>query len=122
MTGKEAFKLAFERLFEAALQRFHAECTAEEREEAKKDFAHRFAPQLKLLGQHLKLEQFPEEIIREIEKKILHFPTTEVAQIIASAPLIEQMQAALQTIAARKVQERLLEHVLTQVDAPYGGH
>ena len=68
MTGKEAFELAFERLFEVALHRFDTECTAEEREEAKKDFAHRFAPQLKLLGQHLKLEQFPEEIVHEIEK------------------------------------------------------
>lgn len=122
MTGKEAFEVAFERLFETALRRFHAECTTEEREEAKKDFAHRFAPQLKFLGQHLRLEQFPEEIVREIEEKILHLPPAKVAQMIASAPLIEQMQAALQTIAAKEAKEHLLEHLLTQVDAPYGGH
>ena len=122
MTGKEIFELAFERLLEAALRRFQAEGTAQEREEARKDFVHRFALQLEFLGQHLELEQFPEEIVREVEEKILHLPPTKVAQMIASAPLIEQMQAALQMIAAKEARERLLEHVLTQVEAPYGGH
>ncbi len=122
MTGKEAFELAFERLFDAALHRFQTKCSEEEREEARRDFVRRFDPQLKFLEKHLKLEQFPEEIFRELEEKITHFSPVEVAKVLASASLVEQMQAALQAIAARQARERLLEYALTQTEDPYGGH
>jgi hypothetical protein len=122
MRGREAFEQAFERLFEAALARFQVECTPKEREEAKLNFSKRFAVQLEALDKYLELDRFPEEIISQIEENIAGLSPVELAERVALAPLVEQMQAAFHAIAAKQAKERLLEHALSQADEQYGGH
>ena len=43
MTGKEALLQAFDRLFDRAATKLRVECSAEEKETAKKQFEDRFA-------------------------------------------------------------------------------
>ena len=51
MTGREALLQAFDRLFDRAAKKLNVECSAEERELAKKQFEDRFAALLDSLRQ-----------------------------------------------------------------------
>jgi hypothetical protein len=121
MTGREALLEAFDRLFLRAAAKLHVECTENEMEQAKQDFAERFSTVLDLAGQ-VSLLGIPEEVMRSMESAIDRLPPAELAGHIAAIPLVQQTQAMLRQLAHRAAERRLIEHLVSQADDSYGGN
>ncbi len=121
MTGKEAMLQAFDRLFDRAAQKLKVECTAEEKEEAKKQFADRFSALLDAVAQ-VKIDQVPDEVIAGMESAIDRITPTEVVGLLASIPLAHQGHEMMRSVAYRAAEQRLLDHLIKQADDRYGGN
>jgi hypothetical protein len=121
MTGREALLQAFDRLFDAAAQKLNVVCTAEERAEAKEQFANRFEAALQL-AEKVQVPEVPSGVIEAMETAIAQLSPAELAGVIASVPLAQQTQEMLRAIAFRQAEQRLLEHFALQADDRYGGN
>ncbi len=121
MTGKDALLSAFDRLFEKAAAKLNLQCTTEEREEAKRQFAARFAAALDIVGQ-INVPEIPAEVMDAMEQAIDHLSPAQVVGYLASIPLAQQAQDMLRAIAYRAAEQRLLEHIVSQTDDRYGGN
>jgi len=120
MTGKEALLYAFDRLFDTAARRLRLQCSAEDKEEAKKQFEARFSAVLEGVNQ-LKLKELPEEAIASMEKGINELSAADLAGMLASVPIVHQAHEMLRFIAFRAAEQRLLEHYIASADDRYGG-
>src|SRR5438477_8043489 len=121
MTGRDALLQAFDRLFDAAARKLNVVCTAEERAEAKDQFANRFESALKL-AEKVEVPEVPSAVIEAMETAIAQLSPAELAGVIASVPLAQQTQEMLRAIAFRQAEQRLLEHFVLQADDRYGGN
>ena len=121
MTGKEAMLRAFDRLFDRAAQKLSVECSADEKEEAKKQFSERFATLLDALHR-VNVEELPEEAIEGMEKAIDQISPNELVGLLASIPIAHQGHEILRSIAYRTAEQRLLAHLIEQSDDSYGGN
>jgi hypothetical protein len=120
MTGKEAVLGAFDRLFDRAAKKLRVECSPEEKDEAKRQFADRFAALLAGL-ERVEVHELPEEVLDTMEKAIDRISPTEVVGLLASIPIAHQGHEMLRGIAYRAAEQRLLEHLISQADDRYGG-
>lgn len=121
VTGRDAVLAAFDRLFDRAAARLRIECAPEEREEARQDFAERFAGILTLADQ-AHLPSIPEPLLEAMEARLDAISPAQLAGYLATIPLVQETAAVLQRIAYRAAQQRLLEHVISQADDRYGGN
>jgi hypothetical protein len=121
MTGKEAMLQAFDRLFDRAATKLRVECSEEEKAEAKKQFAERFAALLEGL-ERVDVGTMPDEVIASMEGAIDRITPTEVIGLLASIPIANQGHEMMRTIAYRAVEQRLLDHIFSQAEEKYGGN
>ena len=121
MTGRDALLQAFDRLFDAAARKLNAVCTAEERADAKEQFANRFESAL-AIAQKVQVPELPSAVIEGMETAIAQLSPAELAGVIASVPLAQQTQEMLRSVAFRQAEQRLLEHFALQADDRYGGN
>ena len=121
MTGKEALLTAFDHLFEKAAAKLNLKCSAEEKAEAKRNFADRFSAALEVAGK-VSVPEIPAEVMTAMEQAIEHLSPAQVVGYLASIPLAQQAQEMLRTIAYRAAEQRLLEHLVSQADDQYGGN
>ncbi len=121
MTGKEAMMQAFDRLFDRAAKKLNLACSAEEKEEAKRRFAERFAALLEGLHQ-IKVDELPGEVISAMESAIDQLTPTDVVGLLASIPIAHQGHEMMRGIAYRAAEQRLLEYLIEQTDDRYGGN
>ncbi len=120
ITGRDALLSAFDRLFEKAARRLSVECSADEREEAKRRFEERFSMLLEAL-QQLQLRELPEDAVRNMEEGIETLSPADLVALLASVPLVTQAQELLRQLAYRAAEQRLLEHYIRSADDRYGG-
>jgi len=121
MTGRDALLAAFDRLFVAAAAKLQVEVTPEEREEAKGQFAERFAGMLELTGR-FESPALPGEVLEEMEAQIGRISPVELAGVLAALPLAQQAQEMLRALAFEHAQQKVLEHLARQADTRYGGN
>jgi hypothetical protein len=121
MTGREAMLQAFDRLFDRAANKLRVECSADEKESAKKQFEERFAALLEALDQ-MKIDEVPDEVLKNMEGAIDRISPTEVVGLLASIPIAHQGQELMRQVAYRAAEQRLLEHLIKQADERYGGN
>ena len=121
MTGREALLQAFDRLFDAAARKLNAECTAQERADAKTAFEQRFQAALEVANK-VEVTELPAQVLSEMESAIGALSPAELAGVIASIPLAQQTQEMLRALAFRQAEQRLLEHFALQADTRYGGN
>ncbi len=121
MTGKEAVLQAFDRLFDKAAAKLRVECTDEEKQEAKRQFAQRFSAALEVAGE-ISMPEIPEDVMRGMEESIAHLSPAQVVGYLAAIPLAHQAQEMLRSIAYHAAEQRLLEHIVSQADDRYGGN
>ncbi|MGH7855735.1 MAG: hypothetical protein ACREQY_00260 [Candidatus Binatia bacterium] len=121
MTGKEAMLQAFDRLFDRAAKKLGIECSGEEKEDSKKQFAERFAALLEALHR-VNVNELPDEVIAGMEGAIDQISPSEVVGLLASIPIAHQGHDMLRGIAYRAAEQRLLEHLIQQADDKYGGN
>jgi hypothetical protein len=121
MTGREALLGAFDRLFDAAARKLNLTCTADERAEAKEQFANRFDAALAVAAK-VEVPELPVAVVEAMEGAIAQLSPAELAGVIASVPLAQQTQEMMRAIAFRQAEQRLLEHFALQADDRYGGN
>jgi hypothetical protein len=121
MTGRDALLGAFDRLFDAAAKKLKVVCTAEERADAKEQFAQRFEAALDV-AKTVEVDELPAGVLDAMEAAIAQLSPAELAGVIASVPLAQQTQEMLRAIAFRQAEQRLLEHFALQADTRYGGN
>lgn len=120
MTGREVILEAFDRLFDKAARKLSVDCSADEKEEAKRRFEERFSTLLDALKQ-LDLRELPEEAVRGMEDAIEKLSPVDLVGLLASVPLVTQAQEMLRLLAYRAAEQRLLEHYINSADDRYGG-
>ncbi len=111
---------AFDRLFDKAAQKLAVECSAADKDDARRRFEDRFSTLLDALKQ-LDLKDVPEEAVRGMEEAIEKLPPAELVGLLASVPLATQAQEMLRQLAYRAAEQRLLEHYIRSADDRYGG-
>jgi len=111
---------AFDRLFDKAARKLSVECSAEERDEAKRRFEERFSTVLDALKQ-LDMPDIPEEVMQSMEESIEKLSGADLAALLASVPLVTQAQELLRLLAYRAAEQRLVEHYIRSADDRYGG-
>jgi hypothetical protein len=121
MTGREAMLQAFDRLFDRAAKKLHVECSADEKDVAKKQFEERFAALLAGLDQVM-INEVPDEVIAAMESAIDRITPTEVVGLLASIPIAHQGHEMMRQLAYRAAEQRLLDHLIRQADERYGGN
>lgn len=121
MTGRDALLQAFDRLFDAAAKKMNASFSAEERAEAKEQFAQRFQAALDV-AKKVEVEALPAEVLEGMESAIAGLSPAELAGVIASVPLAQQTQEMLRAVAFKQAEQRLLEHFALQAETRYGGN
>lgn len=121
MTGREAVLRAFDRLFDKAAAKLSLQCTAEEKEEAKRNFAERFSAVLDLAGQMM-VSEIPDDVMLAMEESIDGLSPAQVVGYLATIPLAHKTQEMVRAIAYRAAEQRLLEHFISQADDTYGGN
>jgi len=121
MTGREALLQAFDRLFDRAAKKLNVECSAEEKEQAKKQFEDRFAALLESLRQ-VNVAEVPSEVLSNMEGAIDRISPTEVVGLLASIPIAHQGHEMMRQVAYRAAERRLLDHLIQQTDDRYGGN
>jgi len=121
MTGKDTMLLAFDRLFDTAADKLRIQCSPEEKEEARRSFAARFASALDL-AQQVSMDGAPEEILSHMEVAIADLSPAQVVAQLATIPLIQQTQEMVRVLTYRAAEQRLLEQLITQSDDRYGGN
>jgi hypothetical protein len=120
MTGREVILHAFDRLFDKAAQKLSVECSADQKDEAKRRFEERFSMLLDAL-KHLDVRELPEEAVRGMEEAIEKLSPADLVALLASVPLVTQAQDMMRTLAYRAAEQRLLEHYINSADDRYGG-
>jgi hypothetical protein len=120
-TGREAILDAFGRLFDVAAAKLGVAVSPTERTEAKDQFAERFASALELCD-HAETPAFPPEVLSELEAQIGRVSPVELAGVLASMPLVRQVQEMLGALAYQQAQQKMLEHLAMQADTQYGGN
>jgi hypothetical protein len=121
MTGKEAILQAFDRLFDRAAVKLRLECSAEEKETAKRQFEERFAALLEALT-GVEIGEIPNEVLASMENAIDRISPTEIVGLLASIPIAHQGQEMMRQVAYRAAEQRLLDHLIQQADDRYGGN
>lgn len=120
-TGREAVLAAFDRLFDRATAKLNLECTAEERDEAKRFFTERYDDALQLLD----AAEFPaieDPAMARMEAAIDGLPPAHVAAHLATGPLALYVQEFMRRLAVRAAEQRLIEHLAERADDSYGGN
>jgi hypothetical protein len=121
LTGRDALVHAFDRLFDKAAKKLSLECSADDKEEAKRHFEDRFAMLLDALKQ-LDLRELPDEAVREMEDGIEKLSPADLVALLASVPLVTRAQEMLRMVAYRAAEQRLLDHYISTADDKYGGN
>jgi hypothetical protein len=121
MTARDAVMQAFDSLFDRAAEKLAVECSAEEKEEAKREFAERFRGALEIV-EKVAMPGISEEVVEVMETAIDRLSPAQLVGYLASIPLMQQTQILLQQLAYRAAEQRLLEHLASQADAHYGGN
>jgi hypothetical protein len=121
MTGRDALLEAFDRVFLAAAEKLDVPVTAEERADARDEFAARFGGVLEL-AERFETPAIPPEVLTEMEGQIARVSPHELAAVLASIPLARQAQEMLRTVAIQQAQQKMLEHLALQADTRYGGN
>lgn len=121
VTGKEAVLRAFDRLFDKAASKLRVDCSADEKQEAKRHFAERFSSGLDVAGQ-IPMAGIPEDVMRAMEEAIERISPAQLVGYLASIPLAHQAQEMVRTVAYRAAEQRLLDHLINQTDDQYGGN
>ena len=120
-TGRDSLLLAFERLFERAAAKLNLECTVEERDEARRQFAERFREALQLIDSAAS-SPVPESAVAQMEAMIDGLSPAHIASYLALGPLAGYVQQRMRAIAVKAAEQRLLEHLISQTDDRYGGN
>lgn len=120
-TERESILRAFDRLFDKVALRLGLRCTAEERDEAKRQFAERFHEALELIDT-VGSPGIPRSAMQQMEAAIDHIAPSQIAAYVALGPLTLHVQQRLRAIAVKAAEQRLLEHLIGQADDQYGGN
>lgn len=121
MTGRDAVLSAFDRLFDRAAAKLGIDCDEQDKQEAKRTFTKRFSTALDMVAE-VHMTEMPDDVMRSMEQAIEHLSPAQVVSHLASIPLAHQAQEMLRVIACQSAQQRLLDHLITQVDDQYGGN
>jgi hypothetical protein len=121
MSGREAVLAAFDRLFDRAAAKLQAAVTDEDKMEAKRSFAERFAEPLGVVAE-IATPPMGEEVLQGMEAAIDRVSPAQMAGYLAAIPLVHQTQAMVRAVAYRAAQQRLLEHLIQRADNTYGGN
>jgi hypothetical protein len=121
MTGRDAVLAAFDRLFDKAAAKLGMDCDEQDKQEAKRTFAARFSVALDAVAQ-VNMTGMPNDVMRSMEEAIEHLSPAQVVGHLAAIPLAHQTHEMLRVIAHQSAQQRLLDHLITQVDDQYGGN
>lgn len=121
MTGKDTMLLAFDRLFDKAAAKLHIECSSEEKDAARQSFQTRFAGALEM-AQSVSMDEAPEEILQHMEEAIASLSPAQVVAQLAVIPLLQQAQEMARILTYRAAEQRMLDHLIEQVDDKYGGN
>ena len=121
MTGRDAVLSAFDRLFDKAAAKLGLDCDEQDKQEAKRTFAERFSAALDMVAQ-VNMTEMPDGVMKGMEDAIEHLSAAQVVGHLAAIPLAHQAHEMLRAIAYQSAQQRLLEHLITQVDDQYGGN
>jgi hypothetical protein len=119
--NRDTMLAAFDRLFERAASKLNFDYTPEQREEARRTFAQRYDETLDALAD-VDLPSISEPALARMEAAIDEVSPTYLATHLATAPLAIHLQEAMRQIAARKAEQRVLEHLINQADPSYGGN
>ncbi len=120
-TGRESILRAFDRLLEKAAVKLRLACTAEEKDEARRQFAERFHDALQLIDS-MGSPSIPESVMEQMEAAIDQLSPAHIAGYLALGPLTMHMQQRLRAIAVKAAEQRLIEHLVSQTDDKYGGN
>ena len=113
--------IAFDRLFDHAARKLEIACDEGAKQDAKRQFAERFALALDAAEQ-LKLDSIPDEVMENMESAIDGLSPAQVAGHLASIPIAHQAQQVLQTLAFRAAEQKMLRQIVAQADDTYGGN
>jgi hypothetical protein len=119
--GREALLAAFERLFQRAASKLNADCTPEDRDEAKRNFAARFDEALRLIEEG-EMPEIPGKTLERMESAIDELSPAAVAAHLATIPLALHVHETLRQLALRAAEQKVLEHLAGQTDNRYGGN
>lgn len=119
--NRDAMLAAFDRLFKRAANKLNFDYTPEQQAEARRTFAERYDETLATLAD-VDLPTVSEPALARMENAIDEVSPTYLATHLATAPLAIHFQEAMRQIAARKAEQRVLEHLINQVDTRYGGN
>ena len=119
--GRAALLAAFDRLFERAASKLNLQCTDEDRDQARRDFAERYDEALKQLD-NPEVPPIAEPALAHMESAIDQLSPGYVAGQLSSAPLAMHVNETVRRIALRAAEQRMLEHLVRQADDRYGGN
>jgi len=115
-----ALLTAFDRLFERAAAKLDLECTADQREQARRLFAERYADALRIVDQ-IEMPAIAEPTLASMESAIDELPAASIAAHLATVPLAIHVRESVRQIVRRAAEQRALEHLINQADETYGG-
>lgn len=111
--------MAFDQLFDTALGRLHATCSAAERADARARFEQHFANVLEI-ARGVDVPGVPVEALAELRASVENLSPADLAGMMASVPIARQTQAMLRTIARRNAERRMVEHMASAADTRWG--
>lgn len=120
-TARQAVLDVFDRLFEKAADKLDVSYTPEDLADARRNFEARSAAILTHLSS-VEMGEVPADVISDMEKALDSLSPTEVVGHLATIPLMHKVQEVLRLLARRAAEQRMLEHMLSQVDDRYGGN
>ena len=121
MTAKQALLDAFDRLFDRAAARLQIDCSHDEKQEAKRLFADRFSAALSVVDT-VTVAAIPEDVISAMENAIDHLSPAQLVGYLAAIPLAHQTHEMVRQITYRTLEQRALDHLITQASDQYGGN
>lgn len=120
-SGRDGLLSAFDRLFAHAASKLKLECTAEEREEARRFFVERYDEALRVV-EDAKLPAISDSVLLRMEAAIDQVSPAHIAAYLATRPLAVHVQEVMRRIALRDAEQRLLEELAGRADDRYGGN
>ena len=112
---------AFDRLFAKTANKLQISYTGEELAEAKERFAEKMQKVFDIF-ETTPFEPMTPGAVEEMESAIDELSPSQVVAQLATLPLVQQVQMALQRLAYRAAEQKMIEHALDQVDTTYGGN
>src|SRR5262245_3444500 len=120
-TMNETLLRAFDRLFDRAAIKLNLECSDDDRNEARQNFATRFCDALAAL-ETAGGGRVAADVMQEMESTIDELKPAHIAGYLAVGPLALHMHKVMRSLATKAAEQRLLDQLIDQADDRYGGN